>query len=217
LRTAPPSSDASHPLLIVLSGPSGVGKDAVISRMRELKKPYHFVVTVTTRPQRATERNGVDYTFVATEAFHQMIERRALLEWAKVYGNLYGVPKLQVGEALKAGRDVFIKADVQGAATISKLAPEAISIFLAPPSMDELARRLSCRMTESSEAFKLRLETATAEMQEAPNFDYVVVNHQEHLDDTVEEIESIVARERSRTPPRNVCLLEPDQSSTSSG
>ena len=194
------------PLLIVLSGPSGVGKDAVLSRMRELNKPYHFTVTATTRLQRPTERNGTDYIFVTKEVFRSMIERGELLEWAEVHGNRYGVPKGQVVDALRAGRDVIIKPDIQGAATIKKLAPDAVFIFLAPPDMDELARRLRQRMTESSEALRLRLETAEREMQQAPTFDYVVVNHQDRLDDTVAEIEAIVARERGRVPPRKVSL-----------
>ena len=195
---------SARPLLVVLTGPSGVGKDAVLSRMRELGKPYHFTVTATTRPQRPTERDGLDYIFVSKEVFHQMVERVELLEWAEVYGNLYGVPKAQVVEAFNRGDDVIIKADVQGAATIKKLAPDAVFIFLAPSDVDELARRLSERMTESSEALRIRLKTAENEMRAAHNFDHVVVNYQGHLDNTVQEIESILMQERSRTAPREV-------------
>ena len=206
MSTPSASSGAACPLLIVLSGPSGVGKDAILTRMRELQKPYHFTVTATTRPQRPTERDGVDYIFVTTEAFRDMVASGELLEWAEVYGNLYGVPMDQVTGALNRGRDVMIKADVQGAATIKKLAPETLFIFLAPPNAEELASRLSQRMTESSEALRLRLKTAELELQEAPKFDHVVVNHQDRLDDAVEEIERIVARERRRVPARRVCL-----------
>ena len=202
----PPSPSAACPLLIVLSGPSGVGKDALLSRMRELRKPYHFTVTATTRPQRPGERDGVDYIFVSHSAFRRMIERGELLESAEVYGNLYGVPKAQVAEALEGGHDVIIKADVQGAATIRKLAPEAVLIFLAPLSTEELERRLGQRMTESAEALKLRLKTAEREMQEASHFDYVVVNHQDRLDNAVQEIESVLAQERDRSPRRRVSL-----------
>ena len=197
---------SARPLLVVLTGPSGVGKDAVLSRMRELGKPYHFTVTATTRPQRRTERDGVDYIFVSKEVFHQMVERGELLEWAEVYGNLYGVPKAQVAEAFNRGDDVIIKADVQGAATIKKLAPDAVFIFLAPSDVDELARRLSERMTESSKALRIRLKTAENEMRAAHNFDHVVVNYQGQLDSTVQEIESILMQERSRTAPREVSL-----------
>ncbi len=194
------------PLLIVLSGPSGVGKDAVLSRMRELDRPYHFTVTATTRPQRQGERDGVDYTFLSEPRFRQMIRDEQLLEWAEVYGNLYGVPKAQVTDALGNGRDAIIKADVQGAATIRKLAPEALLIFLAPPNEAELKRRLGARMTESPEVLALRLETAKEEMQQASSFDRVVVNHQGRLDDAVREIDDIVAAEKVRTPPRRVSL-----------
>ena len=192
--------------MIVLSGPSGVGKDAVLSRMRELGKPFHFVVTATTRPRRPMERNGVDYIFVAAEAFRRMIEGNELLEWAEVYGNLYGVPKAQVVEALNQGHDVIVKADVQGAATIRRLAPEGVFIFLAPPDMEELADRLSQRMTESPEVLRLRLEIAEDEMKQAPEFDHVVVNHAGRLDDAVAEIQGIVSLERRRTPTRKVSL-----------
>ena len=206
MTTRSPSSSAGCPLLIVLAGPSGVGKDAVLSRMRELGKPFHFVVTATTRQQRPMERDGVDYVFVTAEAFRRMVAGNELLEWAEVYGNLYGVPKAQVVKALNQGHDVIIKADVQGAATIRRLAPEGVFIFLAPPSTEELAVRLSQRMTESPAALRLRLGIAADEMRQASEFDYVVVNHAGRLDDAVAEIEGIVSRERSRTPTRKVSL-----------
>ena len=192
--------------MVVLSGPSGVGKDAVLSRMRELAKPFHYTVTATTRPRRPSERDGVDYVFATTEAFRGMIRRGELLEWAEVYGNLYGVPKTQVAEPLEKGCDVIVKADVQGAATIRKLAPEAVFISLAPPSMDELTHRLTHRMSESPDALKLRLETARRELEEASGFDYSIVNHRGRLDDAVAEIERVVGLERRRTPPRRVTL-----------
>ena len=132
---------------------------------------------------------------------NQMVREGKFLEWAEVYGNLYGVPKAQVVGALGEGKEVIVKTDVQGAATIRRLAPDGVFIFLAPPSMDELVHRLSLRMTESPEALKLRLRTAKAEMEEASKFDHVVVNHRDRLDDTVREIESIAARERRKVPP----------------
>jgi guanylate kinase len=192
----------------VLSGPSGVGKDAVLSRMRELMrgedKPWHITVTATTRPRREMERDGVDYIFVDKETFQSMIENNELLEWAEVYGNLYGVPKDQVATAFRDGRNVIIKADVQGAATIKKLAPEALFVFLAPPDLEELASRLRARMTESPEALVLRLATAEKEMMEVSRFDHVVVNHQGRLDQAVHEITELVERERERQPARVV-------------
>ena len=206
MDTPRPQCDADYPFLIVLSGPSGVGKDAVLARMMELGKSYHFAVTATTRPRRPNERNGVDYIFVTAEAFRQLVENGDLMEWAEVYGNQYGVPKSQIAGALNNGRDVIIQVDVQGAATVRKIAPDAVFIFLAPPDMEELARRLSQRMTESPEALELRLKTAASEMRRSSEFDHVVVNHQARLDDTVEEIERIVTAERRRDPARRVML-----------
>ena len=198
--------DSPSPLLLVLSGPSGVGKDAVLSRMRETGRPYHFTVTATTRPRRAGERDGVDYIFVTRQGFDDMVDSSELLEWAWVYGNLYGVPKAQVRDALARGRDVVIKADVQGAATIRELAPEAVFIFLAPPDLDALTLRLSQRLTESPETLRTRLQTAEEEMTKASDFDHVVVNHNGRLDEAVREIEAVVERERARKPPRRVRL-----------
>ena len=200
------SSQRPPPLLIVISGPSGVGKDAILSRMREQGKHYHFTVTATTRPRRPAEQDGVDYIFVAERAFRQMIDQGELMEWAEVHGNLYGVPRAQVARALQDGDDVIIEADVQGAATIRRLAPDGVFIFLAPPSMEELASRLSQRMTESPEAVQRRLKTAEAEMVEASKFDHVVVNHRDRLDEAVREIEAIMARERRRTSRGRIVL-----------
>ena len=174
--------------------------------MKELGRPFYYTVTATTRRQRPGECDGIDYIFVKEEAFRRMVDGTELLEWAEVYGNLYGVPKAQVVEALERGQDVIIKADVQGAATIRKLAPEAVSIFLAPGEREELVRRLGERMTESPEALRLRIETAEAEMGESAVFDHVVVNREGRLDETVREIESVVAQEHLRTPHRRVSL-----------
>ena len=206
MSAAAPDEGATHTLLIVLSGPSGVGKDAVLTRMRQQGKPYHFVVTATTRPIRPSEFEGRDYMFVDEHTFREMIDAGDLLEWAEVYGNLYGVPKSQIVDALGRGRDVIVKPDVQGAATIREKAPEALFIFLAPPNMQELEDRLSRRMTESPVALQRRLDTARQEMEEASRFDYVVVNHDGRMDDAVAEIETIIDRERRRTPRRRVAL-----------
>ncbi len=198
--------EPKSPLLVVVSGPSGVGKDAVLSRMKELGRPYFFTLTATTRPRRPKETDGVDYVFVTPDTFRQMIEANALLEWAEVYGNLYGVPKAQVRDALANGWDVVVKVDIQGAETVKSLVPDAVCIFLAPPSMEELTRRLRERMTETPETLSLRLETAENEMRQAFKFDYVVVNYEDRLDDAVEEIDRIMERERSRQPARRVSL-----------
>lgn len=194
------------PLLVILSGPSGVGKDAVLSRMKDQGYPFHYVVTVTTRPKRPTERDGVDYHFLSPERFQEMLRKDELLEWAQVYGHFYGVPREQVSSALKKGMDVMIKTDVQGAATIKGLLPEAILIFIAPPTMEELFRRLWERKTESPEALKRRVETAQEEMGRLPLFDYVVENVEDKIDQAVAQIGAIITAEKCRTKPRSVQL-----------
>ena len=193
-------------LLIVLSGPSGVGKDAVLTRMRELGYPLEYITTVTTRPQRAHERDNVDYHFVSTERFQEMLSRHELLEWAKVYSNLYGVPKPPIKQALEEGRDTIVKVDIQGAATIKKILPQAILIFLVPPSNEELTQRLSERHTETAFDLALRLKTAEEEMKQLPLFDYLVLNQRNEIDLAVSQIEAIVTAEKSRVTPRKISL-----------
>ena len=180
------------PILLILSGPSGVGKDAVLSRMRDLGEPYHFTVTTTTRTKRNGETDGKDYIFVSQAEFRAQMEQDGFLEWAEVYGNYYGVPRNQVKTALKKGKDVIVKIDVQGAKTIKSLAPNALYIFLAPPSMDQLEKRLKERMTESPASLKIRFETAAEEMKSAGWFDHVVINHEDQLDLAVAEIQNVV-------------------------
>jgi len=194
------------PLLIVLSGPSGVGKDAVLARMRRLERPLHYVVTATTRPKRAREKNGVNYHFLSQKAFQQMIDRRQFLEWASVYGNYYGVPKDDVSSALSRGVDTILKVDVQGAATIKKIVPQAVFIFIMPPSTQALEKRLKRRRSESSKDLALRLATARKEIESLPIFDYVITSHQNKLDEVVSKIDSIVAAEKCRVKPRIVQL-----------
>jgi len=190
----------------VLSGPSGVGKDTVLSRMKELKRSLYYTITTTTRPQRQGESNGVDYYFVSPPGFEELIEKGGLLEWARVYGHWYGVPREQVKQALERGLDVVIKADVQGAATIKGVVPQALLIFLTPPSIEELEERLRKRNTESSIDLSLRIETAREEMKRLLQFDYVVVNRQGEVDRAVAEIDGIIAAEKCRVNPRVVEL-----------
>ena len=195
-----------NPLLLVLSGPSGVGKDLLLSRLREAGRPYHFTVTATTRPMRGGELDGVDYHFVTRDQFEAMIADEALLEWANVYGNYYGVPKAQVMQALNRGQDVILKIDVQGAATVREIAPEAVFIFLAPPSEYELEHRLRGRRSESDATFATRTEELQNELEEAEKFDYTIVHHTDATDKAALEIEDIISRERLREPPRRVIL-----------
>jgi guanylate kinase len=187
----------SDSLLIVISGPSGVGKDTIIAKMKELGRPLHYVVTATTRPQRAGETDGLDYHFISRERFEEMIKRGELLEWANVYGNLYGVPKHDVQQAMAQGLDVIVKVDVQGAATLKGILPQAVFIFMAPASVDELEPRLKQRETESDKEFKLRMETATEEMKSLPMFDYVVINRHDRIDLTIAQIDAIITALRS--------------------
>lgn len=194
------------PLLIVISGPSGVGKDTVIQRMRERKAPMHFVVTATSRPPRPNEENGVDYWFVSKEEFQRMIDEGELLEHALVYGEHKGILKSQVRLALESGKDVILRLDVQGAATIRKLTPGALLIFLTTASEEELVERLKARKTESPERLKLRIETARQEYQRLDEFDYVVVNRDGELDKTVDTVMAVIDAEHHSTNPRKVTL-----------
>ena len=193
-------------LLIVLSGPSGAGKDAILTRIKELGYPLEYITTVTTRRQRAKERNNVDYHFVSMERFQKMIEHKELLEWANVYGSWYGVPKQPVKQALDKGQDVIVKVDIQGAATIKKILPQAVFIFLMPPSMEELTTRLKQRHTESPFDLALRLKTAEAEIKQLPLFDYVVLNKQDDIDSAVSHIAAIITAEKCRVTPREITL-----------
>jgi guanylate kinase len=206
LQTRRRGDGGSRPLLVVLSGPSGVGKDAVLARMRKLGRPFHYVVTATTRPKRAGEKNGVDYHFLSRKEFQQMIDKHQFLEWANVYGNYYGVPKDEITSALSKGVDVIVKVDVQGAATIKGILPQAVFIFLIPPSVEELEKRLRKRHSESSTDLTLRLERAKGEIKSLPFFDYVITSRQNKLDEVVSQIDAVVAAEKRRVKPRIVEL-----------
>ena len=205
-KSRPPFNLPTRPLLIVLSGLSGAGKDAVLNRIKTLSYPLQYITTVTTRPQRANEKNDVDYHFVSTESFQEMIARNELLERANVYGNWYGVPYQPVKQALDKGQDVILKVDIQGAATIKKILPQAIYAFLLPPSMEELATRLKQRHTESPFDLSLRMKTAEEEIKQLPLFDYVVVNKQGEIDQAVSDIKAIITAEKRRVNPREVAL-----------
>jgi guanylate kinase len=195
-----------QPLLIVISGPSGAGKDTVLQRMKERELPFHFVVTATTRPKRDNEIHGRDYFFLSKEEFAQMINQDELVEWAIVYGDYKGIPKQQVRDALASGRDVIMRIDVQGAETVRRLAAEAVLIFISVESEEELVHRLSERKTETSDSLALRIATARQELKRVTNFDYVVLNRDFHLDETVEAIRSIIQAEHHRVDQRKVSL-----------
>lgn len=199
-------SKARQPLLIVVSGPSGVGKDTVIDRMKERGLPFHFVITATSRPRRSNEVEDIDYLFVSRERFNEMIENGELFEFALVYGEFKGIPKIQVEAALASKKDVVMRVDVQGAKTVRKQSPEAILIFLATANEEELVRRLKARRTESPEKLALRIETSRQEMERVVGFDYYVVNRKDKLDETVDCIVAIITAEHARTQPHIVKL-----------
>jgi guanylate kinase len=205
-KSEAPFNLPSKPLLIVLSGPSGAGKDAILSRMKRSGYPAQFITTVTTRPRRAREKNNVDYHFVSMESFQKMLKNKELLEYANVYGNWYGVPKKPLQQALAKGKDTIVKIDTQGAATIKKLLPQAVFIFLMPPSLEELGTRLKRRQTEPPPHLALRLKTAEKEVKKLPMFDYVVVNRQDEVGRVVKEIEAIITAEKHRVKPRKISL-----------
>ncbi len=188
-------TDRTQPLLIVLSGPSGVGKDAILTELKKLPGNYLFTVTATTRKIRPGENNGIDYIFLSAKKFKEAINAKEFIEWSEVYGNFYGVPRDQIDEALADGKNAIVKIDVQGAKTIKQLKLPAIFIFISPPSQSELRDRLKRRMTETPEALELRLDTAISEMAESIWFDYEVINHTGQLRHTAEQISNIIKKD----------------------
>jgi guanylate kinase len=187
-----------RPVLVVISGPSGVGKDSVLQELKRAEYAFHFVVTATTRGRRSGERDGVDYHFVSVGEFAEMIDQNELIEHAVVYGDYKGIPKKHVREALASGKDVIMRIDVQGAATIRRLVPNAITIFLTAESEEKLVRRLRERKTEEADQLKMRIVTARRELQRIVEFDYVVINREDALDETVDQVLSIIKAEKSR-------------------
>ncbi|MEL7625309.1 MAG: guanylate kinase [Anaerolineaceae bacterium] len=196
----------TNPLLIVISGPSGIGKDAVVGLLRKTNHDTHFVVTMNSRPPRTDEVEGVDYFFVSREEFEQKIANEELIEYAKVYSDYKGIPKSQVREAFASGKDVIMRLDVQGAMTIRRLCPDAILIFLTASSRDEWINRLLERRSESPEELEVRLRVAAKEYEQIDQFDYLVVNSDKHLEQTITDIQAIIRAEHLKTHPRKVDL-----------
>lgn len=201
-----PYNPVYYPLLIVLSGPSGVGKDSVVKKMQQQAHPSHFVVTANSRPARPDEVDGVDYFFVTDEEFEELIRNDELLEHAIVYGQHKGVPKQQVREAFAGNRDVMMRLDVQGAMTVKEMVPEAVLIFLNAVSEEELRQRLQQRGTETALEIEQRLAVAAEEFDYLDKFDYLVFNHHDQLESAVEEIMCIISSEHARTKPRRAVL-----------
>lgn len=197
---------APRPLLVILSGPSGVGKDAVMAHMHHLGVPFYQVVTAATRAQRPGEIDGQDYHFVTIEQFAAMIEQKELLEHAVVYGDYKGIPKSEVRKGLASGLDVVLRVDVQGAAAIRSLAPQAVAIFLTASSEEEMVARLRGRQTEDPGRLAMRIATAREELRRLSEFDYVVVNRDGQLDEAVRQVLAIITAERCRVDWEAVVL-----------
>lgn len=197
-----PLGSATTPLLFVVSGPSGVGKDSVLDQVKALHPEYHYAVTVTTRAMRTGEREGASYHFRSREDFQRMLAEGELLEWATVYDNFYGTPKFELRRAAAEGRDIVVKVDIQGAASIRALVPQAILVFIAPQSPQELTDRLATRSTETPEQLASRTEAVRRELEAMHSFDYVVVNRHGALGQAVADTVAILRAEKLRAAPR---------------
>jgi len=194
--------------LVIISGPSGVGKDTIIAALaaRPRDPDYHYVVTCTTRAPRPGEVDGTSYHFLDRRRFAALRDAGAFLEWAEVHGNWYATPRAEVRRALAAGHDVILKIDVQGAAAVKASVPAALLVFVVPPSLEALFRRLRARATESAEELEVRQRNAAIELARAGDYDHVVVNDDGQVERTAEQIDEIIRAERDRHPGRRVVV-----------
>ena len=199
-----PSSEPKQGILFVLSAPSGTGKDSVINALKQQGMDIYVVPSVTTRAPRVGESEGNPYHFISEEEFQQLVAQDELLEYANVHGNWYGQPRKEIRDNLRAGRDVLLKIDVQGAATIRHKVPQAVFIFLVPGSPEELALRLTERKTETEAERLRRLADARDELAQQSWYDYVIVNRQDHLQEAVDRLRAVILAEHSRTHPRHI-------------
>jgi len=192
--------------LVIISGPSGVGKDTIIEALRDRPRDpdYHYVVTCTTRAPRPGEVDGISYHFLDRERFLELRDAGALLEANEVHGNWYGTPRQEVREALAQGHDVILKIDVQGAQQVKERVDEALLIFIVPPSMETLVGRLRARATESADEFELRQRNAAIELARQEDYDHVVVNETGQVERTAQRIDEIVAETHGLHPTRRV-------------
>mgnify|MGYP001821951084 FL=1 len=192
--------------MVIISGPSGVGKDTIIDALkrREPAHPRRYDITVTTRDRRENETDGVHYHFYSVDDYQRLVASEGLLEASLVHDHWYGTPRDQVQSAIRSGRDAILKIDVQGADKVRARIPEALLIFVVPPSIEELERRLRERRTETREQAELRLRNARIEMARTGEFDHVVVNETDKVDATAEAIDGIIAAEHRRYADRRI-------------
>jgi guanylate kinase len=201
-----PMAAANGAMLVIISGPSGVGKDTIIDALkrRHHDPEYHYVTTCTTRAMRAGEVDGFDYHFLEPETFAALRAEGEFLEANEVHGNWYGTPRRQVREALADGRDVILKIDVQGAQVVKEKVPGALLIFLIPPSLEDLFQRLRSRATETVDELELRQRNAAIELARQEDYDYVVTNETGQVERVAARIDAIIADEHERHPDRRV-------------
>lgn len=198
------NTNKTSPMVIVISGPSGVGKDATIARMKQRGEKFHYVVTATTRDKRPGEVSSIDYYFLTEDEFQNKISNDEFLEYARVYNNMYGVLKSEVRQALSKGEDVILKVDVQGAATLKQKIPNALYIFLVPSSINDLEERLTKRSTDSPHSLNLRIGTAEEELKAGEMFNHTIVNIKGDLDKTVQVLVEIINRSRGKQGPVSI-------------
>jgi guanylate kinase len=185
-------------ILLIVSGPSGVGKGTICTQLLQENKNIQLSVSVTTRCPRPNEENGVDYFFVSIDEFEQMRAQGELLEWAQVFGNYYGTPRAAVQSALQAGKDVILEIDTKGARQVKAAFPECVMVFIWPPSPEELEHRIRQRGTEGAAALSRRLQEASLEMSCVKDYDYVVINHAEQVATAVRQMQAILQAEKAR-------------------
>jgi guanylate kinase len=208
--STPAVADANQPhaMLVIISGPSGVGKDTIIEALQKRghKPEYHYVVTCTTRGRRPNEIDGVSYNFMSPEDFAALRDSGELLEANEVHGNWYGTPRAGVRRALAGGQHAILKIDVQGARVVKATIPEALLIFVVPPSVETLVEHLKARRTESPEQLAIRQRDAAKELARKDDYDYVVVNEEGRVDLTAQHIEEIIEQEERRGSHRPVTV-----------